>query len=178
MRSHPSPHSYVSIRSGGVRSYGVPRGRGSIVFVDLSSAAQAERIRELPPMVLREPRAKLLFRLADDTGAEELEAILKRWALPMQAALLSHPLGEAPALRALDGGEIPELDVAAARAIELEALLEWGKAIWRPQRYHFVSPLVSTRLNSPSLRMRSALPATLALLPPGYWSGCTQERDS
>lgn len=140
MRSHPSPHSYVSIRSGGVRSYGVPRGRGSVVFVDLSSAAQAERIRELPPTVLREPRAKLLFRLADDTGTEELEAILERWALPMQAALLTHPLGEAPALRALDGGEVPGVDVAAARAIELEALLEWGKAIWRPQRYHFRLP--------------------------------------
>jgi hypothetical protein len=140
MQSHSSPHAYVSIRSGGVRSYNVPRGRGSVVFVDLSSGAEAERIRELPPTVLREPRAKLLFRLAEPGGEAALEAILERWDLPMEAALLTHPLGEAPAVQALGGGTASDVDVAAARAIELEALLEWGKAIWRPQRYHFRLP--------------------------------------
>lgn len=145
MPSHSSPHAYVSIRSGGVRSFNVPRGRGSVVFVDLSSGAEAERIRELPPTVLREPRAKLVFRLATEGGKRELEAILDRWDLPMDAALLTHPLGEPPALQPLRGAAEIEPDEAAeiaagARAIELEALLEWGKAIWRPQRYHFRLP--------------------------------------
>jgi hypothetical protein len=145
MQPHSSPHAYVSIRSGGVRSCNVPRGRGSIVFVDLSAGAEAERIRELPPTVLREPRAKLVFRLAGEGGASELEAILERWDLPMEAALLIHPLREPPALRPLGGApaidaEVARGIVAAARAIELEALLEWGKAIWRPRRYHFRLP--------------------------------------
>jgi len=138
MDSHSSPHAYVSIRSGGVRSFNVPRGKGSVVFIDVSAGAEAERIRELPPTVLREPRAKLLFRVARGEGEDDLAEILERWDLPMEAALLSHPLGAPPAITPLRGE--PEIDPAAARAIELEALLEWGKAIWRPQRYHFRLP--------------------------------------
>jgi hypothetical protein len=133
-----SPHAYVSIRSGGVRAFNVPRGKGSVVFVDISSAGGPDRVRELPPTVLREPRAQLLFRMANEEGEEELRTILERWDLPMEAALLQQPLGAPPELKALRGH--PEVDIGAARAIELEALLHWGKAIWRPERYHFRLP--------------------------------------
>lgn len=139
MPARSSQHAYVSIRSGGVRSFNVPRGKGSVVFVDISSGAQPEQIRELPPTVLREPRARMLFRWAkEDEGEEELRSILERWDLPMDATLLRHPLGEPPTQTSLHGEGLA--DLAAARAIELEALLHWGKAIWRPQRYHFRLP--------------------------------------
>lgn len=137
MRPSSSPHAYVSIRSGGIRAFNVPRGKGSVVFVDISAGGEADRVRELPPTVLREPRAQLLFRMANDED-EELKAILERWDLPMAAALLRQPLGRPPEFIALRGD--PVVDLAAARAIELEALLNWGKAIWTPRRYHFRLP--------------------------------------
>ncbi len=76
--------------------------------------------------------------MAADGGEAELRAILERWDLPMEAALLKQPLGRPPELVPLHGD--PRIDLKAARAIELEALLHWGKAIWRPQRYHFRLP--------------------------------------
>jgi hypothetical protein len=138
MGSRSSPHAYVSIRGGGVRAFNVPRGRGSVVFVDISTGAQADRIRELPPTVLREPRAQLLFRMAAGQGEAELAEILERWDLPMAAGILRHPLGRPPEVTPLRGS--PDVAPAVARAIELEALLHWGKAIWRPERYHFRLP--------------------------------------
>ena len=141
MRSRSSAHAYVSIRTAGVRTYNTPRGNGSVIFVDISTGGQLDRIRELPPTVLREPRAQLLFRTAAEDTEEELKSILSRWDLRLPASLLNHPLGapaEACRLDDLGGDATP--DLAAARAIELEALLEWGKALWRPKRYHYRLP--------------------------------------
>lgn len=141
MHSRSSAHAYVSIRTGGVRAFNTPRGAGSVIFVDISTGGDLDRIRELPSTVLREPRAHLLFRTATDDTEEQLKTILGRWDLAMPAWLLAHPLGRPAEVTRLDelGGEIVP-DLAAARAIELEALLEWGKALWRPEAYHYRLP--------------------------------------
>lgn len=141
MHSRSSAHAYVSIRTAGVRAFNTPRGAGSVIFVDISTGGDLDRIRELPSTVLREPRAHLLFRTATADSREQLETILGRWDLAMPAWLLAHPLGKPAAVTRLDqlGGQIVP-DLAAARAIELEALLEWGKALWRPESYHYRLP--------------------------------------
>ena len=138
MAASSNAHAYVSIRNGGVRTFGAPRGKGSVVFVDLSSAVEVERVRELPAEVLREPRAHLLFRSDRPDAEVELKSLLERWAVQMDASLIQQNVGKPPTVAHLLGE--PAIDLPGARAIELEALLEWGKAIWRPTRYHYRLP--------------------------------------
>ena len=56
-------------------------------------------------------------------------------------AVLSHPLGARPQISVLSGSK-PSVDeerdiLDRARAVELEALLEFGQAIWRPTTFHY-----------------------------------------
>lgn len=130
--------AYVSVRVTGTRSYGSPQGVGSVVLVDLSDAADAERLRTLPPVVLRERRATIVVRCERVGAAEDITRVFERWELERPIGLLRHRLGKAAEIEPLIGE--PEADLEAMRAIELEALLEWGKAIWRPGRYHYRLP--------------------------------------
>jgi hypothetical protein len=133
-----SPDAYVSMRSGGTRDFNTPQGAGSVLFVDLSAGVELERLRALPATVLREHRATLLIRAEHPDSASELREILERWDLQMAAGLLIQSCGREAQVEALIGQ--PEVDMARARAIELEALCDWGHAIWRPTRYHYRLP--------------------------------------
>jgi len=81
---------------------------------------------------------------APDGAADELRELLSRWGLPMRVAVLTHPIGAPAEVEVIQGQTLSRQEqdaaVAAARAVELEALLHYGRAIWRPSHYHYRLP--------------------------------------
>jgi hypothetical protein len=136
--------AYVSIRAHGTRSEGDCSGPDSLVFVDISLESDQNAIRRLPAEVLRNPQAVLLIRAQDSLAtapgveAGRLGEVLRRWGIKMSAGLLHQPVGAGAWIEPILGE--PDVDLARARAIELEALLRWGKAIWSPPGYHYRLP--------------------------------------
>ena len=125
-----------------------------MIFVDLFEAG-AETLRQLPAMLLRQRGSTLLVRArqssprpSDESGmspqAGDLRELFDRWGVVPRCGLLHQPVGEEPWIEEVYGHpcspeEWPDL-VRNARAVELEAVLEWGRAIWRPSAYHYRLP--------------------------------------
>lgn len=140
---------YVSIRGARVRIHGEASRSRPVIFVDLDSvdldAARFDHLRNLPPTLLRQRHATVLVRFPDIASAEqsqveELERLVGDWDLE-RVAVLSHPVGRPARLKTIRGDEIPAdqraLVLSHARAAELEGILEFGRAIWRPSSYHY-----------------------------------------
>ena len=76
-----------------------------------------------------------------DAAASAISALsdlLNDLDIPARCGLLHQPVGQ-PAWVQGELGDTQEL-LARARAVELEALLEWGQAVWRPTTYHYQLP--------------------------------------
>lgn len=156
MNAPSSQDAYAAIRAERIRHFNQPHGPGSLVFIDLPRESEIPRLRSLPPALLRERRALLLIRAPDpktdssESSSDELsqdaqgiKTVIERWELEMPVALLHQPLGAEPWIEQVVGDSpvMQDPDAAArARAMELEALLEWGNAIWKPSAYHFLLP--------------------------------------
>jgi hypothetical protein len=137
--------AYVAIRPYRARSHGECSGPDSFVFVDNSIEGEHTAIRRLPVDVLRNPQATLLIRANEEARrgarseeADRIEEVIQRWGLEMPVGLLHQPCGERAWVEEVSG--VPRMDLARARAVELEALLKWGKAIWLPEDYHYRLP--------------------------------------
>lgn len=155
--------AYVAVRSSGTWVHGSPETRGDIVFVDIDRGLSLDRLRTVPPDLFRRPGATLLIRSPDedfdrahanaskdlaattvvDAGppgdtALALREMLAKWPIRMRVGVLHQPVGAPAWIEAVQ--EDPSGELSRARAIELEALLKRGKAIWRPQHYHYRLP--------------------------------------
>ncbi|HEX5929143.1 MAG TPA: hypothetical protein VFY48_07100 [Solirubrobacterales bacterium] len=79
-----------------------------------------------------------------DEFIEEARRLFERWGLKQSITLLEQPVGKEPDLTLLHGSEIAKGDrtrlLLQARLVELQALLEWSEAIWRPKTYHYLLP--------------------------------------
>ena len=120
-----------------------------MVFVDLDRGADLEVLRNVNPRILDEERVPVLIR-AELDGEDRREFVeraarmFERWGLKQAIAFVEQPVGAEPRLIPILGPAIDDQDAARllchARLAELHALLDWGKAIWRPKSYHYLLP--------------------------------------
>lgn len=127
-----------------------------LVFVDveLTSADQAVRIADQirraprgyflhnPVTLIRWPTGVDLDHGALETVASQLATFAQRPIEEMMLAGVRFRIGNEPEVLWYDQepAQPKEELLAAARAVELEALLEWGRAIWWPTGYHYKLP--------------------------------------
>jgi hypothetical protein len=141
--------AYVSVRAPRTRDHGQCLGPGSFLFVDNALDGDPSALRRIPASALRNHRATLLIRAnhprpvdSDDAGSQgerkQVTEVIGRWGLEMPVGLLHQPVGKDAWVEPLQGE--PEVDLDEARAIELEALLEWNRAVWKPTDYHYRLP--------------------------------------
>ena len=140
--------AYVSLRDAKRRVHGDASRPEPLVFVDIDGS-RLEQLRNLPPTLLGQRNATLLVRTraintpaADDRA--QIAELAERWGLPMRVAILAHPIGLPPTVEVVHGTELSDEQtadlLASARAAELEGMLEFGRAIWRPEDYHYRLP--------------------------------------
>jgi hypothetical protein len=141
-----SKDAYVSVRGTRQRYLGDVGGGPPLVFVDLD-ADQFDAIRAIPRSLTVNPRLTVLVRFAERAERVEEEVRLLKaitakdlgWRHMVSMRVLHQPLGAPPV--ALDESGDEDADsirlVARARAVELEALLHFGHAIWQPRDFHY-----------------------------------------
>ena len=101
-------------------------------------------LRTLPRTLTAQRHGLLLIRPPGilqevDDFVKQIAEVMDDWQFAQPVAVLHHRVGERAQLAPVGPHEIADpgdwLD--RARAIELEALLEFGEAIWRPRHYHY-----------------------------------------
>lgn len=138
-----SQDGYVSFRGARRRDFGTIERASPLVFVDVDGD-EAEVLRRIPATFAGQYDGLLLVRGRQLEGPDEkfldkLRVLVGRMPLGLRVCVLRQPVGGPPRIEPLDGSAVEgeEDYLARARAIELEALLEFGHAIWRPTNYHF-----------------------------------------
>jgi hypothetical protein len=138
-----SQDGYVSFRGAQRRDFGTIERSSPLVFVDVDGD-EPEVIRRMPATFAGQYDGLLLIRGPRMEGPDEeflakVHRLSERMPLGLRVSVLRQPVGGPPRIETLDGGLIEDEGdyLARARAIELEALLEFGHAIWRPTNYHY-----------------------------------------
>lgn len=142
---------YLSLRASGTNQHGAPSGESALVFAHLGEGLSLDRLRELPSSMIIHGatlvvRARQELELSQSgvadgrsTEADDLyRLIVDDWKLAMSVGLLHQPCGQDPWIETIQG--TPTQDWRRARRIELLALLEAGRSIWRPENYHYRLP--------------------------------------
>lgn len=140
--------AYIRLGSHGPRHWGNADSPTDLVFVDLEQKS-IDKLRQVPHDVVRRMGALLVRAEPVPPGGEpapwapslaDVRKIAERLDLSCQVGLLHQPIGAEPYIQ----GDIPAADandlLARARAVELNALLEWGRAVWRPTAFHYRLP--------------------------------------
>ena len=129
---------YVRLSAPELRHFGRMDPAGSVLFVDVPHGAGLKRLRDVPPTRLYAAR-QIVVR-APDYNFVDVARVAGDLRLPASIARISHPLSDQPHL---EGEDLwlsePEL-IERCRAVELQALLEFGDAVWRPIDYHYLLP--------------------------------------
>lgn len=147
-----STDAYIQLGSSGVRSFGETEHHDSVVFVDAPSGIDLKTLRFAPYALFR--NAGVLLVRADapvdspsgeaDSSSERVEQLqkqLQQLSLKnLRWGLLHQPVGEAPWVQGDLGDDDLQDVLDRARAVELNALLEWGQGIWKPSTYHYRLP--------------------------------------
>jgi hypothetical protein len=147
-----STDAYIQLGSSGVRSFGETEHHDSVVFADAPSGIELKTLRFAPYSLFRNAGV-LLVRAeapidspsrdvkAKSDRALELHKQLQQLSLKnLRWGLLHQPVGEPPWVEGdLDEDEVQDV-LDRARAVELNALLEWGQGIWKPSTYHYRLP--------------------------------------
>jgi hypothetical protein len=138
-----SQDGYVSFRGAQRRDFGTIESPSPLVFVDIDSD-EPEVLRRIPATFAGQYDGVLLVRARrmggpSDDFLAKLCALMKRMPLGLRVCVLQQPVDAPARIEALDGNAVEgEADyLARARAVEIEALLEFGHAIWRPANYHY-----------------------------------------
>ena len=150
---------YVRISSRRTRTFNVPSDAHDLLFVDVERGMSVSELRHAPHETFRSRslagilvrdgnhlpgRAGLLRRLLNRSSpgasSADVAALVQRIGLVAPSGVLLQPVAhEATIDGDLGAGDVSEL-LHRARAVELEAMLEWGNAIWRPEGYHYRLP--------------------------------------
>jgi hypothetical protein len=142
----PANDLYIRLNRDGVGAYPARAVEGGgIVFVDYRRNASLAALRGANLGRLAEP-ALIIIRAADVSSEEALQEaqslIANQMGVESPIAILEQSPGQAFRLAGaepFENGQVPEM-TARARAVEFRAMLEWGRAIWRPERYHYRLP--------------------------------------
>jgi hypothetical protein len=145
-----SSDAYIRVGSRGIQSFGFTERHDSLVFVDAPTEGTLAALR-YASYALFANAATLLVRPGSplDSPAKiaagktssfnDLHEQVEKLKLgDLQWGLLHQPVGEALWIEGNVEATVPLLE--RARAIELEALLDWGDAVWRPDTYHYRLP--------------------------------------
>lgn len=151
---------YVRISSLGIRTFNVPSDGSDLLFVDVAHGTSLSELRHAPHEIFRSrslagvlirdgnrlpERSRLLNRFRGDppvrvASPKDVAALAERIGVNAPSGLLRQPVGQKARIHGrLSGGDIREF-LNRARAVELEAMLEWGNAIWKPKGYHYRLP--------------------------------------
>jgi hypothetical protein len=146
-----SSDAYIRIGSRGVRSFGRTEHHDSLVFADVPSGQQLTALRQAS-YALYQNAGTLLVRADSPVESRargqrsrngrlaELKTQIEALQLgsSVQWGLLHQPVGQPSWIEGFEPH--PDDIIDRARAIELEALLDWGQAIWTPTTYHYRLP--------------------------------------
>lgn len=139
-----SEDGYVSFRGSQRRDFGELTHPRPVILVDVADWAGG--VLRLPAAFASQKGGTVLLRLPDylrkpDELPTPVANSLEHWTSVLRVALLTHPLGAPPAIETIAGPELADEEARdlldRARAVELEALLEFGQAIWRPTTFHY-----------------------------------------
>lgn len=145
-----SSDAYIRIGSRGVHAFGQTEHHDSLIFVDAPSGHPLTGLRQASYALFRNA-GTLLVRTdssvdsplpgapTDTERHDQLATQIEALKLDhMQWGLLHQPVGD----KAWIEGNVDDSEriLDCARAIELEALLNWGNAIWTPETYHYRLP--------------------------------------
>jgi hypothetical protein len=148
-----STDAYIRLGGRPLQSFGQTEHHDGLVFVDAPAGAELSELRMASYGLFRTAN-KLLVRVdapIDSPHEPEKEPSkpygevadqLKRLQLErqLQWGLLHQPVGSPVWIEGeFPAQEAPEA-LARARAVELEALLDWGKGVWKPTSYHYLLP--------------------------------------
>jgi hypothetical protein len=145
--------AYVRIDPTGVRIFGETIPDHSLVFVDLHEG-DLSLLRHADPSLIQ--RAKFVLVRTSDHAKRvrgELSRIVQTLSPRAQSGTLKCDLGVGATIvpRPADADDF----VRRARAVEVSALLDWGRAVWQPAQYHFRLP--SGEHASSFIRLSSAI---------------------
>jgi hypothetical protein len=145
-----SSDAYIRIGSRGVRTFGHTEHHDSLIFVDAPLGRALTSLRHAS-YALFSNAGTLIVRPDSpvDSPAEEqhqpgermgdfADQIKAMELGGLQWGLLHQPVGRAPWIEGTVD-DVPQV-LDRARAVELEALLDWGDAVWRPATYHYRLP--------------------------------------
>jgi hypothetical protein len=140
-----SGDGYVSFRGSQRRDFGELTDKQPVIFVDLDLHGEEGAVLRLPPSFTAQRDAVLLLRLEDflETGTlpRAVQSSLKAWETIGRIGILNQPINSEPRIEIVQGDALKleeEVEVLKrARAVELEALLDFGQAIWRPNSHHY-----------------------------------------
>lgn len=130
------------------------------MFIDVDEGADVSALRDVPHAHLVAAHRVLLRTTADEGDVEEL---LRRLGLAVPAGILDQQVGKRPAAIWLTTGAVARAETKKeqkkrrkakkraeastedelldrARRIELRALLDWGGAVWRAGKHHYLLP--------------------------------------
>jgi len=117
----------------------------SLLFVDAEEGQELAQLRNFSPALYRGVGG-VVARKVDAAGHEkegaertcaELGKVVEQLGIDCPFGGLHQPVGQPPEII---GGPLPDGVLARLRAVEIEALLEFGGGVWEPPNYHYRLP--------------------------------------
>lgn len=137
-----SRNAYVRLGPGRPRSYGAATTDDSLLFVDVCNQRLAD-LRHVTATTFAGGGHVLVRGDGIDLGDVSALADRLGWNRA-STAIVRHVVGNEPHVTSESARWAGERDktelLRRARAVELMALLEWSRAVWRPQGYHYLLP--------------------------------------
>lgn len=136
---------YLRLGVDGRRDFGYVVVGESLLFIDAEEGQDLGQLRNFSPtlyrgvagVVVRKLDGHGLSREGAENACAELESVVDQLGLDCPFAALHQPLGEEPELV---GSTLADDALIRLRAVEIEALLEFGGGVWEPPNYHYRLP--------------------------------------
>lgn len=117
----------------------MPGRPNGVLFVDMESGADVKDLRELPAEYLAGAQHVVIRAATLDPIAAQ---ILRGRGSDAELYCLRNAPGEPTHCDSVRGTAVEDIAqlVSRCREIEVLSLLDWGEALWQPDRFHFVLP--------------------------------------
>jgi hypothetical protein len=131
--------AYVRLGQAGPQAFGPAEVPGALLFIDVERGQGLADMRSVPHEIYSNVQY-ILVRLDEGEIATDSDILqARRCYVGKLAQQVGQPTRIASIRDSLPEGLEPEI-LRRARAIELTALLHWGRAIWEPTDHHYLLP--------------------------------------